>query len=522
MAVFKASDLELLEDLDQPQYMLPGERGDEEAVSMIMNASQAEVDSTVIIGGDRIRKVGLDEAEYQYQQEEPQYYEEEPLPEEMAYPDAMPYEEEETTPEGLKLTRGYLDALNAKKIPIDPDMVSEAVIAQFQQVTDDFRAHLQDQVDFTPLFPVESRDQLILRGLSVLGQVVDPDYYEQVFRDLDQQVANIVELQRQEIIGEIIDQLRDATSGVREQLQEEFDQWLHQATEDFRQSLLSENELFQSAQEVIDKQDQIFADAEMEAQKKLQETASEIAKNQKQAKEAAERAKMIIADAEKEAENIKHMAEIQAAAVLEKGKNEAAQIVEEAESYRQEMVEAATQDGFNAGYQEGREEAIKENAELLLETTQALNRLYAAFPHAVRQNEEKLIKLAMEIASAVLQEELSQRPELAARTLESAIKRVSDLERVTIKVNPLDLDIVLPKQEYFRSLLPDVQDFAITGHYAISRGGCMIETNSGTIDAQIASQLAVLEEVFQRVRSEYDQPPEEAPAAEEEPVGAEA
>ena len=41
------------------------------------------------------------------------------------------------------------------------------------------------------------------------------------------------------------------------------------------------------------------------------------------------------------------------------------------------------------------------------------------------------------------------------------------------RVNPLDLDLILPKEAYFRGILPDVQDFVITGHYAI----CLLYTS---------------------------------------------
>jgi flagellar assembly protein FliH len=212
----------------------------------------------------------------------------------------------------------------------------------------------------------------------------------------------------------------------------------------------------------------------------------------------------VVNEAEMQAEMIAQEAQNEAERIISDANMESARIIEAAEQSHQEIVEAATQDGFNVGYQEGREEAIKENAQLLMETTNALNKLHAAFPVAVKQNEDKLIKLAMEISRDVIQDELTIKPELCLKAVERAIKKVSDLEKVLVKVNPLDLDIILPKQEYFKNLLPDVQDFVITGHYSIDRGGCLIETNSGTIDAQIKTQLAVVEEVFQSIRSEYD------------------
>ena len=82
---------------------------------------------------------------------------------------------------------------------------------------------------------------------------------------------------------------------------------------------------------------------------------------------------------------------------------------------------------------------------------------------------------------------------------------MSDLEQVTIKVNPLDLDLILPKQDTFKAIIPDVQSFSIEGSHTIQRGGCLIETNSGSINATINAQISIIEEIFKRVQSEYEE-----------------
>jgi flagellar assembly protein FliH len=248
----------------------------------------------------------------------------------------------------------------------------------------------------------------------------------------------------------------------------------------------------------------------------VQEAETEHARILEDAVVQQQQAEQMLQEAEAQVELMAQEAQAEAERIISEANMEAARIIEAAEQSHQEIVEAATQDGFNVGYQEGREEAIKENAQLLMETTNALNKLHAAFPVAVKQNEDKLIKLALEISREVIQDELMMKPEIVLKNVERAIGKVSDLEKVLIRVNPLDLDLVLPKQEYFRKLLPDVQDFIITGHYSIERGGCHIETNSGTIDAQINTQLAVVEEVFQQIRSEYDFDEEEAMDEEDE------
>ena len=134
-----------------------------------------------------------------------------------------------------------------------------------------------------------------------------------------------------------------------------------------------------------------------------------------------------------------------------------------------------------------------------MEAFNDLNKLHSAFPQAVQQNEAKIVKLAQEISREILQDVLSSTPEFFQKAMNRGVVKVSGMDKVFIKVNPLDLDSILPKQEYFKTLLPDVQDFIISGHYAVERGGCIIEASSEILEAQINTQLAVIEELFSQV-----------------------
>jgi len=219
---------------------------------------------------------------------------------------------------------------------------------------------------------------------------------------------------------------------------------------------------------------------------------------------ANQEAERIIEQAKYEAIKVEQRFRSDAENIISDANVESENIIQAAEEQHQQIVEAATQDGFNVGYQEGREEAIKENAQLLMDSTNALNDLNSVFPQVVQENEGRLIKLSIKVAEAIIQEEREAKPELVVKVLDKAIRRVSDLERVVIKVNPLDLDLVLPKQAYFKSIVSDVEEFIITGHYSVARGGCFIETNSGTVDAQFTTQLRIVQEIFDKIRAEYE------------------
>lgn len=212
----------------------------------------------------------------------------------------------------------------------------------------------------------------------------------------------------------------------------------------------------------------------------------------------------ILSEARLQAQRLVMEAQTRASETIAEAEKVQAQTMQELETERERILEELKQQAYEAGFEEGRAAGDQQAASYVAEALDMLNKIAMAFPSAVKQNEEKLIALALEIASKVIQEEISLQPEIVQRTVETALRRVSDLEQVTVKVNPLDLDLILPKQDTFRQIIPDVQNFSIEGSHTIQRGGCLIETNSGSINATISAQISIIEEIFKRVRSEYE------------------
>ena len=91
--------------------------------------------------------------------------------------------------------------------------------------------------------------------------------------------------------------------------------------------------------------------------------------------------------------------------------------------------------------------------------------------------------------------------------MDEALAKVSDLEEVIVKVNPEDLPTVQTQEEAFRDRLKSVRKVEFTSSPKIQRGGVLIETGSGTVDAQIKTQLSVIQEAFEFVRKEYAEEP---------------
>lgn len=210
----------------------------------------------------------------------------------------------------------------------------------------------------------------------------------------------------------------------------------------------------------------------------------------------------ILAEARLQATRVVQDAEQKAASVVHEAQAQAARAILEIESKREEVLEQLRQQGYAEGYQEGRSQADEEGAKIVQDAMDALNRLAGLVSAEAKKNEEKLLKLALGIAEKILMDEVELRPEVVVKTLNEAINKVSDLEEVTIKVHPDDMPEVQKHEDAFRDRLKSVRKVEFVASPKIQKGGVYIETTSGFVDAQIKTQLSVIQEAFAAVYAE--------------------
>ena len=65
-------------------------------------------------------------------------------------------------------------------------------------------------------------------------------------------------------------------------------------------------------------------------------------------------------------------------------------------------------------------------------------------------------------------------------------------ERVTVRVNPEDLDKIRAIEPALKERLQTIKSLSVIGDEAIECGGCAVDTEVGTIDAQLSTQLAAI------------------------------
>jgi flagellar assembly protein FliH len=79
------------------------------------------------------------------------------------------------------------------------------------------------------------------------------------------------------------------------------------------------------------------------------------------------------------------------------------------------------------------------------------------------------------------------------RQVRDALRRVVGVESVILRVHPDDEPAVREHRQPLLTGVDSLREFVVEADEKIERGGCIIESPSGTIDARLSTQLRQVE-----------------------------
>ena len=190
---------------------------------------------------------------------------------------------------------------------------------------------------------------------------------------------------------------------------------------------------------------------------------------------------------------IKADAENEAASIIEKAKAEAAQIVAEAQAQHDKIVSEARNEGFEQGSQEGFEKGSAEVERLIERMHKILEAVMQRREEILQDTESQIVELVILMARKVIKIlSENQKNVVMANTL-AALKKVRTRGDVTLRVNIEELKLTSEHAQEFIQHVENVKGITVLEDSSVERGGCIVETDFGSIDARISSQLQELE-----------------------------
>jgi flagellar assembly protein FliH len=179
------------------------------------------------------------------------------------------------------------------------------------------------------------------------------------------------------------------------------------------------------------------------------------------------------------------VAQRQGAALIETAKEQAERIAGEARSR-----------GYEEGYSEGRALAEREISALLAFAESAVREVADTRTQLLQDSERALVELALQIAGKVLQTKLEIEPERVVDVLRGALRKAYVRDRLTVVCNPDDLALIEGATADLQAAVGTLGTLELVGDRRITRGGVIVRTDAGDVDATLESQLERLRETL--------------------------
>jgi len=185
---------------------------------------------------------------------------------------------------------------------------------------------------------------------------------------------------------------------------------------------------------------------------------------------------------------------------IERGKFEAEKMIKEAELKVSEIEHEAYKRGYDAGREEGYKEGQAEVMRLIDRLGTIVSTAVDIRDDIIRSSEKLMTEMILMIARKVIKDEIVERREVVINNIKEALQRVKDRDRIDIRVNFADLDMTTAHKDELIKMMESLKKVNIYEDSRVERGGCIIETDVGAVDARISTQLEAIEEAIRNAR----------------------
>jgi flagellar assembly protein FliH len=181
-------------------------------------------------------------------------------------------------------------------------------------------------------------------------------------------------------------------------------------------------------------------------------------------------------------------------------------------------AEALRREAYQEGLARGQAEGFAAGMEKAGEVVENLHRLLTAaeqlWPALCRTYEHQIIALVGRVAEKVVCGHVVLDREVVRRTILKAFEQIPEPLNVALEVNPEDYEYLEALKKPLMAEIRGLKQLSLQADPSVGRGGCRIETRSGTIDATLEARL----EAVRQCLLETAPPPLVAAAAEAPPA----
>lgn len=163
----------------------------------------------------------------------------------------------------------------------------------------------------------------------------------------------------------------------------------------------------------------------------------------------------------------------------------------------QELLKQRESAAYERGQEDGERvlsaQLMQQRAEMAELQQGVVESLRNALPQVILEAQTALVQLAL-VAAEKLVAGLPISPELVEAVIREALQQVEDSAEIVIQLNPDDLALLRKNNTPILKGLPDSGPLRFISAAEVTRGGCLVQTRFGLLDARRETKLAQLKQ----------------------------
>ena len=165
----------------------------------------------------------------------------------------------------------------------------------------------------------------------------------------------------------------------------------------------------------------------------------------------------------------------------------------------QEHLQEREQSAYERGRRDGehtlREQLLQQRNETVELQKGILDSLRRIVPQVIQEAETALANLALEAAQKMIAG-LPVSAEMVEAVIRESLRQVEDTAEIIIQLHPEDLTLLRQHNAPILNGLPETGPLRFVGSADVTRGGCIVQTRFGLVDARRETKLEQLRQAL--------------------------
>jgi flagellar assembly protein FliH len=166
-----------------------------------------------------------------------------------------------------------------------------------------------------------------------------------------------------------------------------------------------------------------------------------------------------------------------------------ARLLADATAEAERIRERAREEGHEEGRARGHADGVAETQAAAQALAAALADLHRQTDEIAQAVERDAVELAIALAAKILSGTLEVQPERVLDTVAGALRRIGDRRRITVLVDPADLEVVSAAIGALQARTGGIELCEVQADRRVGRGGAIVRTVESEVDASVQTQL---------------------------------